>query len=195
MTIVKKRRFCLESNHVSWQGFVADLRISIDPWIPMKGRKPHVITKSWDFLWNAVHNKNTWRIWIPKGLLCRTFMSSGSGIFYGELPRFAKASNPEAMEHLVANSHRSEKGIQHKIRLKDFLRIKETALHVLWTLCQAYLAWSWQSLNGACYASKPAVKKTGISKSRPKPSVRSSDRLTSRNQILNFKLDAWWIQI
>ena len=104
MTIVKKRRFCLESNNTMSLGRVtgrsADLHRS---WIPMKGRKPHVITKSWDFLWNAVHNKNTWRIWIQKALRCRTFMSSNRHVITVNLPFSPRLPTLKKMEHLVAN--------------------------------------------------------------------------------------------
>lgn len=80
--------FGVQQHHVSWQGFVADLRISIDPEFLWRVW-PHVITTSWDFLWNAVHNKNTWRIWIQKGLRCpitSEHLCHQTGIFYGEWP-------------------------------------------------------------------------------------------------------------
>lgn len=60
--------FGVLQHHVSWQGY---WQICGSPSNEFLWRVwPHVITKSWDFLWNAVHNKNTWRIWIQKGLRC-----------------------------------------------------------------------------------------------------------------------------
>lgn len=152
--------FGVQQHHVSWQGFVADLRISIDP----------------EFLWrvgNLTLSPNLGIsceiLFITKtreefgfkkdcvAQLLRNNLCHQTGMYYtvNYIPFSPRLPTLKQMEHLVANGfvknpqilgiyHRSEKGIRHKIR-KGFLQNKGNCsprpMNILPSMVMAIFKW------------------------------------------------------